>query len=486
MKKEPGIKKRKYNAFLLSVVTICIVAILIGFEFFVQVSSNRKQAYQTAGILIDQVVSLIENNNGKIRLHTESLKEDYVTRAKAVSYIIDQNVKLSYSKDELRKIAQLIMVDEIHLFNAKGSIYAGTVPEYYGYNFDSGEQMAYFKPMLEDKSLSMCQDVTPNTAEAKLMMYAICWNDDGTRMIQVGIEPLRLLSELHANEIAEVVAGMPSYSGVDIIIADQDNGLIEGSTITGHTGKNLKEIGIDVTGQDLARGADFSAEVDGNSVYCRARNYGSYTIAITNIKAAVNENIIRPLVLTFLYVVTAVLIIFIIVRNMTTQIIEEQKLSNTDQLTGLFNRRAYETDLEEFSKKPLSNNFTYLSFDLNGLKTVNDNQGHDAGDRLIKGTADCMLQAFGKYGRIYRIGGDEFAAVIFPDRPMEDIVSGFKKINTGWSEVNGCDLQVSCGYVTADEHEGLTVEELSKLADSAMYKDKEKYYLEHRIDRRRK
>ncbi len=479
-------RTRKYNAFLLSVVTICIVAILIGFEFFIQVNSNRKQAYQTAGILADQVVSLIKNNNEKIRLHTESLKEDYITRAKAVAYIIDQNVKLSYSKDELRKIAQLIAVDEIHLFNVQGSIYAGTVPEYYGYNFDSGEQMAYFKPMLEDKKLEMCQDVTPNTAEAKLMMYAICWNDDGTRMIQVGIEPLRLLSELHENEITEVVAGLPSYSGVDIMIADAQTGLIEGSTITRHTGKTLAGIGIDTTGRNLEQGDEFSAEVDGNSVYCHAEQYGDYIIAITNIKAAVNENVIRPIILTFLYVVTAVLIIFIIVRNMTTQIIEEQKLSNTDQLTGLYNRRAYETDLEEFSKKPLPDNLTYLSFDLNGLKSVNDNLGHDAGDRLIKGAASCMLQVFGIYGRVYRIGGDEFAAIIFTDKSIQDLVSGYKKINEGWSEVNGLDLEVACGFVNVRDHEGLTVEDLSKLADSAMYKAKEQYYLENRIDRRRK
>ncbi|MBO4415528.1 MAG: GGDEF domain-containing protein [Lachnospiraceae bacterium] len=479
-------KTRKYNAFLLSVVTISIIAILIGFELFVQVNSNRKQAYQTAQILINQVVSLIENNNEKIRIHTDSLKEDYITRAKAVAYIIDQNVELSYSVEELKKIAELTLVDEIHLFDTQGSIYAGTVPKYYGYCFDSGEQMAYFKPMLEDKSLSMCQDVTPNTAEAKLMMYAICWNEDGTRMIQVGIEPLRLISELHANEITEVVAGMPSYSGVDIIIADAETGMIRGSTITGHTGKTLQEIGLDTSGRELDRGAEFDAEVDGNSVYCMARSYGDYTIAITNIKAVVNENVIRPIVLTFLYVVTAVLIIFIIVRNMTTQIIEEQKLSNTDQLTGLYNRRAYENDLEEFSKKPLPDNLTYLSFDLNGLKAVNDNLGHDAGDRLIKGAASCMRQAFGIYGRIYRIGGDEFAAIIFTDKPVEDIVSGFKKINEGWSEVNGFDLEVACGFVTVLDHEGLSVEDLSKLADSAMYKDKEQYYLENRIDRRRK
>ena len=74
---------------------------------------------------------------------------------------------------ELQKIANLMAVDEIHLLDENGYIYSGSVPKYFGYNFDSGEQMAYFKPMLTDKSLTMCQDVTPNTSEGKEMMYAI-------------------------------------------------------------------------------------------------------------------------------------------------------------------------------------------------------------------------------------------------------------------------------------------------------------------------
>lgn len=66
--------------------------------------------------------------------------------------------------------------------------------------------MAYFKPMLKDKKLTMCQDVTPNTSEAKEMMYAITWNEAGNKMIQVGIEPKRLLNEAKQNEVSNVVA----------------------------------------------------------------------------------------------------------------------------------------------------------------------------------------------------------------------------------------------------------------------------------------
>lgn len=108
-----------------------------------------------------------------------SLKDDYIVRAKAVAYIIDAKPEAEKDVDELRKIANLMSVDEVHLFDKDGTIYSGSVPKYYGYNFDSGEQIEYFKPMLTDKSLTMCQDVTPNTSEGKEMMYAITWNEAG-------------------------------------------------------------------------------------------------------------------------------------------------------------------------------------------------------------------------------------------------------------------------------------------------------------------
>ena len=130
-------------------------------------------------------------------------------RAKAVAYIINANPDAENNVDELKKIANLMSVDEIHLFDTTGKIYSGTIPKYYGYNFDSGDQMEYFKPMLEDKTLTMCQDVTPNTSEGKKMMYAITWDETGTRMVQVGIKPVRLLNEVKQNEISSIVENMP-------------------------------------------------------------------------------------------------------------------------------------------------------------------------------------------------------------------------------------------------------------------------------------
>ena len=288
------------NRILLFLIISGVIVFLLAFQYLVQMRTNKEQAYQTATVLTNQVKEIIASNKREDEALLSSVKEDYITRAKAVAYIIDRNSDIEYDIAELVRVAGLISVDEIHIFDEAGVIYGGTVPKYYGYSFDSGEQMAYFKPMLEDKSLSMCQDVTPNTAEAKSMMYAICWNDDGTRMIQVGIEPLRLIDELRSNEISEVVAGMPAYEGVEIIIADTGTGEILGSTISGQIGENLSDIGIETDKYDLTDYAKFEAKIDGAKSYCEIHGYGEYIIAITQNKAVVDKNIFVTMIMVFI------------------------------------------------------------------------------------------------------------------------------------------------------------------------------------------
>lgn len=207
-------------------------------------NANRKNGMKTSQVLLDQAISVIEKNQQSEEEMIQSLKEDYMVRAKAVSYIIDASPEAEYDIEELQKIADLMLIDEIHLFDESGTIYSGSVPQYYGYNFDSGEQMAYFKPMLEDKSLTMCQDVTPNTSEGKSMMYAITWNEAGTRMVQVGIEPVRLLEEVRQNEVSTVVSNMPMYEDINIYVADVDTGEIYGATDETKIGKRLDDIGM--------------------------------------------------------------------------------------------------------------------------------------------------------------------------------------------------------------------------------------------------
>ncbi len=238
-------------------------------------------------------------------------------------------------------------IDEIHLFTEKGEIYSGTVPIYYGYTFDSGDQMAYFKPMLQDKKLSLCQDVTPNTAENKPMMYAICWNDSGTRMIQVGIEPKRLIEEMQSNAISQVVSNIPAYEGVDIVVADRSTKEILGATDETHIGETLSDIGLSGDYNSAVSVVHFSAYVEGKKAYCSMHDMGNYIIAVVQDRSVVNREIPFTVFLIFVYLTLAATALAIIVKRTTDrrerlQAISERAIAASEAKSSFLSNMSHE------------------------------------------------------------------------------------------------------------------------------------------------
>jgi diguanylate cyclase (GGDEF)-like protein len=160
--------------------------------------------------------------------------------------------------------------------------------------------------------------------------------------------------------------------------------------------------------------------------------------------------------------------------------------SNADELTGLYNRRAYEEDIAEYDHKGIVDSFVFVSLDVNGLKTVNDNLGHVAGDELLIGAANCIEECFGQYGKIYRIGGDEFVAMISVNEiQLQVIKRNFEDTTAKWSGNLVDSLSVSCGYVTKMEAGNISMHEMANIADKRMYEAKNRFY-ENNTRRRRR
>lgn len=89
-------------------------------------------------------------------------------------------------------------------------------------------------------------------------------------------------------------------------------------------------------------------------------------------------------------------------------------MANRDALTGVKNKRAYvqfEIELDEQIKNKENPDFAVVICDVNGLKQVNDTQGHTAGDEFIRGACKVICNTF-KHSPVFRIGGDEFAVIL--------------------------------------------------------------------------
>ena len=96
-----------------------------------------------------------------------------------------------------------------------------------------------------------------------------------------------------------------------------------------------------------------------------------------------------------------------------TEMMVYQRLAKEDKLTGLKNRRAFDEMMEGLAMHASTYENIFLIFmDLNQLKEINDRFGHGVGDEIVIGAARCIEKAFQPYGECFRIGGDEFCAVL--------------------------------------------------------------------------
>lgn len=255
-------------------ITCTLVILILTTIVYIQVKSEQRQAFESADRSFCQIEQLLEENQKEL----EDIREEYsltcLHNAEAIAYIIENNPGVLENIEELKRIARFMEVDEIHIFDRTGRIFAGTHPEYYDYTFDSGEQMMFFKPMLEDKSLKLVQDITPNTAEAKMMQYSALWSKSGEFIVQVGMEPVNVMKVTQKNELSYLFSFFRVNMDANYYAVDIDSGKIVGSTDPECVGKNLGELGLslkDMTGHEKG----FHALVNGQNSYCVFKIAGS-------------------------------------------------------------------------------------------------------------------------------------------------------------------------------------------------------------------
>lgn len=154
------------------------------------------------------------------------------------------------------------------------------------------------------------------------------------------------------------------------------------------------------------------------------------------------------------------------------------KLAYSDGLTGLGNRTAYLEQLEAYGNNPEGiKQLAIVYLDVNNLKMVNDNQGHDAGDELIMGAAKIIDDSFGQYGKSYRIGGDEFCVLMLGDDLERKYEKGLILFCNLISEANRsqlyvCNVEIAHGFEICKEMTKEKIEEAVAIADSRMYQNK--------------
>lgn len=151
-----------------------------------------------------------------------------------------------------------------------------------------------------------------------------------------------------------------------------------------------------------------------------------------------------------------------------------KKLAYTDLMTGMKNRSAFKTDIQDNGSRLLEKNYTCVIFDVNHLKETNDTYGHAQGDALIIDSASCIMKCFSSDGSCYRTGGDEFV-VLLENFSEESLLEKLDSLDLMIAELNKTRtpaLSIAYGYSRKTIFSLAVLHDLYEEADRNMYKKK--------------
>ena len=152
-----------------------------------------------------------------------------------------------------------------------------------------------------------------------------------------------------------------------------------------------------------------------------------------------------------------------------------KRLAHRDPLTGVRNKLSYLENLKELELRIENGDLTeygVVVFDLNGLKQINDELGHDSGDDYIKAACRIICHTF-KHSPVFRIGGDEFVAILEREdyEKRDELIAAFNT-EVEENQQNG-DVVVACGMDIYDPKNDSNYNDVFRRADKKMYQRKE-------------
>lgn len=341
------------------IMILILLILILPMNLLIQMQMLHISQLASSKEMFGQLEQIIKTNEEDTEVKKKAFKDKCIQSVEMVAYYTENNKDVIGNLEQTRKLAQKTGVDELHYFTKEGKIYAGTHPEYYGLTFYSGKQMGFFLPMLKDKNLRLCQDITPNTAESKPMQYAAVWLGDGSGIVQIGMEPKHLLKEIEEKRIQNIFSNMPLDIMGNLHILDKDTKIILASTAEQFVGMDMSS---DKNGVHKSLSGAAYRIFEGERYYVYQEECGDYLLMRSYKSDEPVRGALRSTLLVLIYIGVCIAGAIVIIR----WYINKQLIGNLNTIIGEL-ELIEEGDLENISVNTGISEFDELQFYINQM-----------------------------------------------------------------------------------------------------------------------
>lgn len=293
---------------------------MIIFTFFNCITA-KKEANYTAQTTFYHIEQILNENQKDLNKQKKEYRQTCIDNAQAVAYSLQENPDALYNIDELKKIAQYVEVDEIHIFNKQGVIISGTHPEYYGYSFDSGKQLSFFKPLLSNQNLQLTQKIMENTASHIKMQYSALWSENKEFIVQVGMNHENASKATKKNQLSYLFKLFRVNNEAQYYAINSKNHKIVGTTYH-HIGDVASSIGLKDTQIKEAKNGFFT-EIDGQLSYCVSKKIkNNYIYCIIPVRVLFKEVPKNCLEMIVCLIIISILFRLLIIKYIRVYVID--------------------------------------------------------------------------------------------------------------------------------------------------------------------
>lgn len=301
-KKQVQIKSMQkiFTIYMVIILSAAIFLILL-INFLFRWHTLEDQQFDTFQIKIEQIIHTLENNQMELEMMNKSLDEDYLTRAKAASYVLDRQEEVVMDVSEMQYLAKLLNVDELHYIDENGIIASASVSEYIGMNMADYDQTRPFLAILEsgDEDAYLIQEARPNAAAGKIMQHIGVARKNKGGFVQVGFEPKRLMEAQSRNTYDYIFAKFPTDVGEELFVVDCGTGDVLGHS--GDIGQDFREDCYQLDALLECQEGDYRTGTDGRRIYIVSRQYEDVIICAALPAAVLFQKLFSDSVLTCVY-----------------------------------------------------------------------------------------------------------------------------------------------------------------------------------------